>query len=244
MLNYDPSSSANGISLCPTCHSNYNLDHDPGLVIVPEDIQYFIDHGLQDYEAREKAARVGITKERTCPSITDYLHHHVLQNKVSSSEVGGLYCRLLLKDFQPAIPPSFFSSSKPWHGAPLAIIRHAFTALGTVRIHRWPPDVMLALSQLRSLYTRPSPPVEGPTVPSEISQGRTSSSGTENQLGGYGTWPPRPYGVKIGEDIYHANQPDNWVHGPKRSSSDAMNYFAPHLVSAKENNGHLLLCST
>lgn len=226
IINYGLTTPANGIALCDLCYYHYNLNHDPGLAIVPDDLQYFINFELQDYERRRRAALAGAQLTRTCPTLCDYLEHSMKLGKVSPTEIGGLYRRVVLKPFQPMIPLSLFTEPKPWHGAPLAIIRRAFTALGTVRINQWPSDLLSSLNELRALYNRPHPTVDGLRLTPEPCL-RTSFIEHQPE-----EKPPRsPSGGNYGREQ------QNSIHGPNKSSADAMKLFGPHLALMKRNRG-------
>lgn len=53
---------------------------------------------------------------------------------ISSNTSGGLYRRIMLKNYQPLIDPSMFTPLQRLHGAPMAALKHAFIALGSIRI--------------------------------------------------------------------------------------------------------------
>jgi hypothetical protein len=53
------SSVLNGIALCPLCHINFDAYHDPGLVIVPSDLEFF---EVENYIKREELAQLNLVQ--------------------------------------------------------------------------------------------------------------------------------------------------------------------------------------
>ncbi|PGH33910.1 hypothetical protein GX50_03231 [[Emmonsia] crescens] len=56
LLDYDLVSTANAISLCPSCYVNFNHSFNSGFVFIPSDIGYFIQFEEDDYGKREHEA--------------------------------------------------------------------------------------------------------------------------------------------------------------------------------------------
>ena len=50
-----------GIALCPTCHTNFDAYQDPGLVVVPTNLEvFFIKFKVENYIKREEIAQRGV----------------------------------------------------------------------------------------------------------------------------------------------------------------------------------------
>jgi hypothetical protein len=70
LLNFNISSVYNGIALCGLCHTNFDCAHDPGLVIVPSDLDFlFIKFEKDNDIQRSDQARNGIAEPRVCPTV-------------------------------------------------------------------------------------------------------------------------------------------------------------------------------
>jgi hypothetical protein len=72
MLTFKLSDVENGTALCGLCHTNYDCGHDPGLVIVLDDLEFFIRYEEDDYIRRCDQAKAGVTLARSCPSVDEY----------------------------------------------------------------------------------------------------------------------------------------------------------------------------
>ena len=59
----------NLILLCKNCHSGYHCDY-PGWVVLPQDLDFFINFEKNDYAARIAAAKHGVQQERALPQVT------------------------------------------------------------------------------------------------------------------------------------------------------------------------------
>lgn len=57
LINFPLTSYLNGFPLCPTCHVNFDTMVDPGFVLVPTDISYFIGFERNDREKKTKESR-------------------------------------------------------------------------------------------------------------------------------------------------------------------------------------------
>ena len=111
---------------------------------------------------------------------------------------------------------------KPWHGNPIAVIRRAILALGTVRIKKWPKAHYADLVELQTLYARPAPPVER-------LEGNSAEVIVVNALE---VGRPPQYDSALDEarpsatpdDLNH--RPTDWALGPNCSANDAIHRFA------------------
>ncbi|KAK6505866.1 hypothetical protein TWF481_007756 [Arthrobotrys musiformis] len=61
----------NLVTLCRNCHCVYDCQQ-PRWIILPTNLQYFIDHETDDYESRIKAASEGLVKPRSVPTAVQY----------------------------------------------------------------------------------------------------------------------------------------------------------------------------
>ncbi|KAL8635597.1 MAG: hypothetical protein Q9228_006928 [Teloschistes exilis] len=146
----DLSSAANGVPLCPTCHTFFDAHDFPGRTFFPADLEYFLDFERQDFERRQRQYEVtGEWPTRVVPTAQDYLQHQA--NILPPEASGGLYKRMFLDGNahilgeDPKFPP------KSWHGCPLAALSRAFHSLGT-QSHLFPREIREQLRQLQDLY--------------------------------------------------------------------------------------------
>jgi hypothetical protein len=150
------SSVLNGIALCPLCHINFDAYHDPGLVIVPLDLEFFIKFEVENYIKREELAQLGVTEPRTTPSASEYLEHQIHEGALDSSARSGLYTPIVLCAYSPYLPLDQMVEPKQWAGNPIAMIRRGIVGLGTTRLEKWPEKIHSDLCQLQRLYSRPA----------------------------------------------------------------------------------------
>ncbi|KAK6498283.1 hypothetical protein TWF506_004522 [Arthrobotrys conoides] len=99
----------NAIPLCKACHEA--MDTSPSqFIMIPSDIQYFINYETADYERRHADARKGIISTRQPPTAESYWRHlqkqgelegHPIGTGVNRSvrDIGGLYDVYLRVDF-------------------------------------------------------------------------------------------------------------------------------------------------
>lgn len=170
-MNFDLASSENAIALCPTCRANFDLTSDPGFIFFPSDLHYFIQFEQRDYDKRVQAASRGIQEPRVCPSATAYLEHQKESLLIPDNAAGGLYQRVLLQDYYPLLPKDALSQPKSWHGSPMAAIRRAIMASGTMRLDMFPQQAYLQIRELQQLYSRPDPEPLGKDSKSELTVG-------------------------------------------------------------------------
>lgn len=88
---------------------DFELSADPALVIMPADLQFFID-----FEKRDRQMRKFSNRLRIVPTTEQY------------KQAGGLYIAIDVKKYRIWEP-------KAWAGAPLAMLRRCFSLLGNPR---------------------------------------------------------------------------------------------------------------
>jgi len=165
---FNLSSVSNGISLCPTCHVNFDAYHDPGFVILPSNLQYFIDFEVANYSQREASALRGVAEPRTTPSAADYLAYQIQQREIDTRAKSGSYLAIVFHDYSPFLPLGKLTA-KEWPGHPLTMIRRGLIALGTARVENWPQDLRSELLKLQELYARPAPQLD-PAAMGEVEE--------------------------------------------------------------------------
>ena len=171
LINFSLTSHDNAIPLCPTCHRELGLTLDPGLIIVPTHLEYFIDFELNDRNSR--AGRLGVRNVPTADEYKRYVEGTGEYGTISRHITGGLYTPIFLKHyfFMGRFPDvhQALLYSRPWHGSPLAALRRAFMALGSGRIGMIPPKMKSDLQLLRDLYfykdIAPMDPAQHPQIP-------------------------------------------------------------------------------
>lgn len=166
---------SNAILLCKgRCQEAYENVLDPGLIFVPTDLRYFIEYEKEMFEGPyTQAAETGISEERFFPTeYTYYLHQSDQEGLLSDDDSWGLYRAIYLRtDFLPRVLPSnkiveptIFTTplaqlnsnavAKSWHGEPIAAIRRAIMALGSMRVDAIPRQILDELRELQGLYCR------------------------------------------------------------------------------------------
>jgi hypothetical protein len=101
----------NLLHLCSNCHKSFNSPI-PGIVIIPTDVNFFIDWEEKDYIARYQAANKGQVIPRTVPSSKNY---------------NGTYRAYFLKDSASVDGKAL--KNKSWGGSPTAVILKACIGL-------------------------------------------------------------------------------------------------------------------
>ncbi|QKX54873.1 uncharacterized protein TRUGW13939_01963 [Talaromyces rugulosus] len=146
LINFSLTSALNGVALCPTCHTNFGNAMDPGWFFVPADLDFFIQKEKVDMERRQIAGDQGKVTNRICPTSEEY----------AASQPDGvpLYTRVLLHPNTINPPAGGFKLTAPWNGSPMAAIRRAFVALGSIRRPVIPQDIAEKLWMLQDLYHR------------------------------------------------------------------------------------------
>ena len=152
----------NVITLCGTCHQNFNRIDDPGWIFHPTDIKYFIQFECHDHERRASERAAGLEPKRTVPNGETYLKHQSTQGLVPKDSIGGLYCPVIFKPFilgtLETLLPSLhqglmghLTRARPWHGAPIAAFRRAL-ASGSLRSAVFSDETIKDLRLLYDLY--------------------------------------------------------------------------------------------
>jgi hypothetical protein len=101
----------NLLHLCSNCHKSFD-SAIPGIVIIPTDVNFFIDWEEKDYTARCQAANESQAIPRTVPSSKDY---------------NGTYRAYFLKDSASVDGKAL--KNKSWGGSPTAVILKACMGL-------------------------------------------------------------------------------------------------------------------
>jgi hypothetical protein len=137
----------NLITLCPTCYALFNLSL-PALIIIPTDLNLFLQWERDDYDKRCQAARNGEeVPPRSVPTEPDY---------------NGMYRAYPLNS--TAYPGRVFPE-KAWSGSPPAMILKSSLGLsqpvidhGSNPNERYPSqDQRTLMTTLMNLYSRPAP---------------------------------------------------------------------------------------
>jgi hypothetical protein len=145
--------------------------HSPGFIIVPSDLEYFIEYERIDYSRRLELLQYGYIAGRSVPSTADYRQHQVRNGTVREDECGGMYQRIILRNFFSPFeyPPSSCPSPVPprlpprsWHGAPLAPLLRTFMVHGSpvVGMEKVSVQTRQLLRTLQDLYIRPDPDLQ------------------------------------------------------------------------------------
>jgi hypothetical protein len=155
LITFAISSTANRIGLCPTCHEQFDRSIDPGFILIPSDLEYFINFELQD---RQRRGKVGENPTRRVPTSLMYKTHQVANGTIPAESQGGLYTPIFLQEYLHCgvVPSSvllpYLIRPKSWHGEPLAVLRRCFHILGGMRCKNLNKDTRTKLERLRNLY--------------------------------------------------------------------------------------------
>ena len=157
MINFKLRGEENGVSLCKTCHDQYD-NKDPGYIFYPADLQFFVD-----FEKKDKAQRADIS-QRKVPKAEDYLEHCIQKGLVPHDAAGGLYRRIFIQGYLHVGTPickmisEKYGTPVVWPGAPMApLIRALRTESALVDPALFPDKLklvelcMLYFSELRPL---------------------------------------------------------------------------------------------
>lgn len=114
------------MTLCPTCHREFDDTQYPCFIFFPSNLQFFIDFERQDFERRCRWAKNGY--ERTAcvyPSAEQY-----------QTGASDLYERIILQNYLPRLGNETSDmigalQSKSWHRSPMAALMRAFLILGS-----------------------------------------------------------------------------------------------------------------
>jgi hypothetical protein len=235
LIDFSLTSAANGIPLCGGCHTQFDRDHDLGVIFIPTDLQYFIDFELDDRKRRSTTSSV---LDRKVPTSVMYRDHLMKNNKISEGATSGLYRRIFLKDYlPPGISPE---GPKQWHGAPIATLRRGIMALGSPRITSLHEATANQLQTLRDLYFRPTednpvnirssrpiPDHQGEKRPADGDEGQLESKRVKQDP----TRMDQPEDTD-GNNLNHQQNrarafKDEWVLGPDLTTQDVICRYAP-----------------
>ena len=155
----------NAIRLCSRCHDNYDDLQCPGMTFFPQDLNFFIDFEIDDYDRRvEKASSNGSTRRRKCPTRAEYLAAQIKKGAVPKDAIGGLYDRYYLYDYLARRGPGptvelETPAPRQWHGSPIAAICRAALVSGgfATNLAVIPQEQRDKLRKLQDLYLRPDP---------------------------------------------------------------------------------------
>ncbi|KAJ5894640.1 hypothetical protein N7495_006331 [Penicillium taxi] len=117
--------------LCPTCHCEYDRISSPGLVIVPMDIQYFINFEAKNQEMRKQTGNARDVPRRHNMPPTVRMNTPNFTQTITQEHMdftGGFFLTNYIAPF--FVDQDKITDMKPlqWPGAPMATFRHAFTA--------------------------------------------------------------------------------------------------------------------
>lgn len=165
-------------------------------------------------------------------------------NKILEGATGGLYRRIFLKDY---LHPGLISpedlgvtSSKQWHGAPIATLRRGIMALGSPRIASLDEATVNQLQTLRDLYFRPTednpvnirssrplPDHQGEKRPVDGDEGQLKSKRVKQDP----TRMDKPEDIDGNNSNHQQNRgrvfQDEWVLGPDLTTQDVIFRYAP-----------------
>lgn len=139
----------------------FNDNLNPGWLFYPSDLVFFID-----FEIADRQARVTAPRPRRVPNSKMYLKHQKYTSAVPQNTELPLYTRHALSP-EMACNLRQINGEKGWHVHPIAAIRNAWRALGTLRGNRIPSQDRTKLSYLLDLYR--APPDEHVIPPTNLS---------------------------------------------------------------------------
>ncbi|KAL0632782.1 hypothetical protein Q9L58_008332 [Maublancomyces gigas] len=142
---------SNAILLCPLCHVQFDRPN-PGLVIVPSDLPWFVEWELRDRERRVTEYRVtGTLPQRISPTAEDYEKHSHTANGAGVSAAYSQYIRVdYFSVFGNRQPLTGLIGTTSWHGSPTAMIRKALVAAAMPT--GLPYHVVSSLDELKMLW--------------------------------------------------------------------------------------------
>lgn len=242
MINFGLTMLDNTMALCGVCRAAFGDSMNPSFFFVPSDLEFFISYEKQNFEWRCTQAAHGVAQPRRCPTAMEYRDYQVGLGLIQSEAQAGFYCRIILDNFQPYVAPSTYEPLKIWYGAPMAAIRRAIIALGSLNSCKIPPTIRDKLRTLQDLYSRDSPPIclneRGYTDPSPTTcsvqtpkSGEDShlfepSNSAQNQRGQPNCPKICPQGpFSPGEHGQSRMAGDTWILGPMSTSNLAMERY-------------------
>ncbi|GBF62660.1 hypothetical protein TMEN_5221 [Trichophyton mentagrophytes] len=231
LINFDLTSVDNGIALCPTCHVEFDPTADPGFVLLPADLQYFIVVELDGRQEQKLAMKNGKDVHRKVPTAEEYKIHQSNNGKVPTNAAGGLYRPIFLKNYLlggrlPSHILDTLSAPKQWHGAPVATLRRGILVLGGARVQSLDAETRSQLELLRDLYflddeyggQNKLPESSNPAI--ESGNRRAADEGITSRQS--------PRGA--------LNAPRRWTLGPGLTADEAVSRYAPLLKDRQSKN--------
>ncbi|EED20918.1 dienelactone hydrolase family protein [Talaromyces stipitatus ATCC 10500] len=246
LVNYNLTAQHNAIPLCGVCRANYDSDSDPGLAIMPTDLQFFIDFEKRDRRDRRRAAtRSGLMPQRT------------VQNGEQYTRAGGIYKPIEIKKYlHPGIPTiaefiAPYLQPKEWNGAPLAMLRRCFSLLGNPRCGFL--EQRNKLQELYSLYFGAvvQDDTEDSNDPSDHDEAISGTTRHEKRKRSHGEGSHddyRPSGKKARSETTGTRKSQDaereakhytswcWEFGPEYSTAEVVERFAPLVFPQKKTN--------
>ncbi|KAK6538470.1 hypothetical protein TWF694_010053 [Orbilia ellipsospora] len=205
----------NLVTLCRNCHCVYDCQQ-PRWIILPTNIQYFIDHELADYDARLAAASKGLVRPRTVPTAVQY----------ASASVTNLYMPFFFEEsVMPRMDPEEAAARfpRPYGGAPTTMILKAGLGINQPKIKTSknsslpfttgiPATVRQQVTQLFELWDRDPPsPKKQPKSPAKTcvkdEEHPPGDETDENSQNGSKKRNPRPNPPNRKRKSPHASQP-------------------------------------
>ncbi|EGE84672.2 hypothetical protein BDDG_07617 [Blastomyces dermatitidis ATCC 18188] len=149
LIDFDLTSAENGIALCAGFHVQFDQTADPGFVLLPVDLQYFIDVELDDIQEKKLALKNGkdVEVHRRVPTVVEYKAHQ--HNDAQRSLPTQNY---LVDGRLPSNVLNTLSTPKQWHGAPVATLRRGILVLGGGRVQSLDAETRSQLELLQNLY--------------------------------------------------------------------------------------------
>jgi len=143
----------NAVTLCANCRLNFDSTNDPGFTFFPSNLSWL---SISKMRGESRLRQTGwwplayfLLRWNTNP--TFYID-------VGEEDSGGLYERILFSDFLGPLCARP-TNLRPWHGTPIAAIRRAIHATGTLRVEFFPSELLMHLRTLQDLYSRTGPEV-------------------------------------------------------------------------------------
>ncbi|KAL4901208.1 hypothetical protein BDW74DRAFT_182063 [Aspergillus multicolor] len=138
------------IPLCPNCYVQLFNNTDPGVIIIPDDLDYFIDFEIKWQEDCKAGA---IVIPRRGPDAAEYREHQIQTGRIKEDAIGGLYRPVHLEVSLSRFGriPEFYAA-RPWDGEPAAALKVAFAALESPRACEMGETTYAKLWRLHSVY--------------------------------------------------------------------------------------------
>lgn len=217
-----PSTPSTTPSYSAECHSKFESLR---FILIPDDIQFFIDFERQDYERRRHEVETSdILPQREVPTPGMY---RAYQNGL----IGGRYQSVFFKE-SPHLGLGLeeFATPKERPGCPIIVFRRAFQMFGSLYLDSLEIETRLQLEELLNLYV---------TNDNELrasSRGRQEASAEEQYADYYQhstNIPENPNGLS------HENA--GWALGPESTTKDVVHRYSSTYPPGKEKTHHLMV---